>query len=119
MAIIKSLECGFQGCKKGKYRPHTHMVGMEIMGVSASDVQRAKEYAQMRGEKPHIPGGSPEDMRIYVRDAVAAGNREAAEFRKRISQEFEEMKRNKKEKPDQKVAEQRARAYMKKKFKWK
>lgn len=86
------------------------------MDVDPAVVRQWEEYAQISGQTAHIPGGAAPTS--YLKDQVREGNKQAAEFRKQISKEYDEMKK-KGEKPDKKVAEGRARAYMKKKFKWK
>ncbi len=119
MTIIKALQCGIDGCTTSKLKRHTHTYGdLRNFGDRAL-IEQYRVFAQMRGEPIAIPGGSADDMSHYLRNQVKQGNKEAAEFRKRISEEYEAMKKDKKQKPDQKEAERRAREHMKKKFKWK
>jgi len=86
------------------------------MSVDPAMVRRWEEAAAISGKPLHIPGGV--DPTVYVKDQEQQGRKEAAEFRKRISKEYAEMQKGG-EKPDKKVAESRAREFMKKKFKWK
>lgn len=86
------------------------------MSVDPRVVRQWEDYAQISGQTVHIPGGA--NPTSYLKDQVAQGNKEAAEFRKRISQERDEM-RAAGEKPNDKEAEKRARKWMKSKFGWK
>jgi hypothetical protein len=86
------------------------------MSVDPAMVRQWEEYAQISGKSLHIPGGA--EPNSYLKDQVAKTNAEAKAFRERKSRELDDM-RKKKEKPDEKLAEKRALAYMKKHFKWK
>jgi hypothetical protein len=86
------------------------------MSVDPAEVRRWEEAAAISGKTLHIPGGA--NPTSYLKDQVAQGNREAAEFRKQISRELDEM-RAAGGKPNKKEAEKRARKWMASKFGWK
>jgi len=86
------------------------------MSVDPALIRQWEEAAAISGKPLHIPGGV--NPTVYVKDQEKQGRQEAKAFRERVSREYDDMKRGG-EKPDKKVAEKRAREFMKKRFGWK
>ena len=82
---ILGPQCGINGCKKGKLRPHTHIMGdISRSGADKNLIARYAEFAQMRGESVSIPGGSVDDMNMFMRKRLKDGEREAKKFRQEL-----------------------------------
>ena len=109
MAILP-FPCAVPGCKKSKLNKHTHFIGdISRTGADTRMIADMIAFAQMRGEPvPQIPGGSKDDMNLFLKGQVKQGNKEAKEFRKRVSRELDEQKKRG-EKPDKKKAEAAAK----------
>ena len=112
---ILPFKCGIDGCKKSKLQKHTHQFGEMRNFGDRQLIEQYRIFAEMRGESVQIPGGSSQDMQQYMRTRVKEGSKQAAEFRKQVSREFDELKKQKGNKATMQEAEQKAR----KKFKWK
>ncbi len=113
---------GFKCDICGKIRKHTHFIGdLSRSGADQRYIEDMRAFAAMRGEpfsSYSIPGGSMSDITNTLRHQVAQGNKEAKEFRKRVSRELDAQKQRG-EKPDKNKAEKTARDAAKKKSWWK
>ncbi len=106
----------------GKIRKHTHVFGdLSRSGADQRYIEDMRAFAAMRGEPFNsysIPGGSMADINNTLRHQVAQGNKEAKEFRKRVSRELDEQRRRG-EKTDKNKAEKTARDVARRKPWWK
>ena len=82
---ILGPKCGIDGCKKGKLRPHTHVIGdISRSGADRQLIAKYAEFAKMRGESVAIPGGSADDMNMFMKKRLKDGEKEAKKFREEL-----------------------------------
>ncbi len=109
-------------CGKSSLRRHTHVLGdLSRTGAEQRYIEDMRAFAQMRGESfgaYSIPGGSISDINNTLRHQVAQGNKEAREFRKRVSRELDQQ-RKRGQKPNRDEAVRVAQQEAKKKPWWK
>jgi hypothetical protein len=77
------FKCGINGCKKSKLQKHVHTSG----DLSRSELDRRLvadyvAFAQMRGEPISIPGGSKDDMNMFMKKRLSDGAKQAKKFRR-------------------------------------
>ena len=106
----------------GKMRKHTHFIG--DMNRSSQDQRYIADliaFAQMRGESVSqysIPGGSMDDMRNNLRATFKQEEKDAKEFRRRVSKELDEQKKRGEKQDKKKAAETVKKAKKKGFFSW-
>lgn len=87
--------CDFPGCDKSRLKKHTHFIG--DMGKSSREIADYVAFAQMRGESVQIPGGSADDMAIFMTARVTKGRKlnakEAEAYRKKLAEQIKKGKR--------------------------
>lgn len=96
---ILPFPCGIDGCKKSKLRKHTHFLGdLSRSGADQALIAQLNEFARMRGESVQIPGGTVQDMNMFLKNRVtqekkakAKADKEnlkkAKEFRDKLAKE--------------------------------